>query len=224
MPVILQYILVLTYIALIFSVSTTINSLILTRYFGNIPMLVERFQEKTRSVTLPSSEFPSDRNRSREYITPWGWRLLECHCTYDGLLAPAAETLTSEWPLAGLFTLVISVLCLPAQILLYIWTQEKCAIRAAVSVAGVFAMLPILHFLPFFQRGTGTQGKSDLAPLPRHSSWMVLIATWCLPLYTFPLQFMPFVLHTNRVIEILYHIIHYRLRIWPLAWSSSTAC
>jgi hypothetical protein len=63
------------------------------------------------------------------------------------------------------------VLCLPAQILLYVWTQEKIAIRAAVSVAGVFAMLPILHFLPVPRRGMGVQGKSNLAPLPRYNSW-----------------------------------------------------
>ncbi|KAI0273929.1 hypothetical protein BGY98DRAFT_107727 [Russula aff. rugulosa BPL654] len=126
-PVILQYLLVLTYIALIFSVSATINSLILTRNFGNIPKLVGRLQEKIRSVSLPGFEYPPNRKRSSDDIAPWQWRLLEGH-----------------W----LFTLVISVLCLPAQILLYIWTQEKIAIRAAVSVAGVIAMLPILHFLP----------------------------------------------------------------------------
>lgn len=66
--------------------------------------------------------------------------------------------------------LVVSVLCLPAQILLYVWAQEKIAIKVAVSVAGVFAMLPILHFLPIPRRGMGTQGKSNLTPLPRYNS------------------------------------------------------
>ncbi|KAF8497907.1 hypothetical protein F5888DRAFT_1803360 [Russula emetica] len=152
-PVILQYLLVLTYIALIFSVSATINSLILTRNFGNVPMLVGRLQEKIRSVALPTFESPPVQKRSGDDIAPWRWRLLEGH-----------------W----LFTLVISVLCLPAQILLYIWTQEKIGIRAAVSVAGVFAMLPILHFLPIPRRGMGARGKtrkSNLATLPRYSSW-----------------------------------------------------
>jgi hypothetical protein len=170
-PVILQYLLVLTYIALIFSVSATINSLILTRAFGNVPMLVGRLQEKISSVALPTFESPPVRKRSSDNVVPWRWRLLEGHCTYDELRAPAAESLTFSRPLAGLCTLVISVLCLPAQILLYIWTQEKIAIKAAVSVAGVFAMLPILHFLPIPRRGMGAQGKSNLTSLPRYSSW-----------------------------------------------------
>jgi hypothetical protein len=36
---------------------------------------------------------------------------------------------------------------------------------------------------------------------------MVLITTCCLPQYPFPQQFIPCVLHTRQVIEILYHII-----------------
>jgi hypothetical protein len=170
-PVILQYLLVLTYIALIFSVSTTINSLILTRTFVNVSMLVGRSQEKTNSVSLPTFESSLVRKRSSDDIVPWQWRLLEGHCMYNKSLAPVIESLTFSWPLAGLFTLVISVLCLPAQILLYIWTQEKISITAAVSVAGVFAMLPVLHFLPIPQRGMGAQGKGDFAPLPRYRSW-----------------------------------------------------
>jgi len=169
--VVLQYLLVLTYIALIFSVTNTINSLILTRHFGNIPMLVARLQ---KNVAPPTFEFPPDRKRSSDDIGPsWRWRLLEAHCTYGEFQAPAAEPLTFSSPLAGLFTLVISVLCLPMQILLYIWTQEKIAIRAAVSVAGVIAMLPILHFLPIQvpRRGMRAQGKSDLEDLPCYSSW-----------------------------------------------------
>ena len=131
-------------------------------------MLVERLQEeKIRSVALPASEF----KRPRDDIASWRSRLLECHCTYDELRALVAVPLTFSWQLAGLFMLAISVLCLPAQILLYIWTQEKVAISAAVSVAGVFAMLPILHFLPIPRRGMRAQGKRDLSPPPRYSRW-----------------------------------------------------
>ena len=95
LPVILQYLLVLTYIALIFSVCTTINSLILTRHFGNVPMLVGHLQEKIRSTTLPTFESPSVRKRSSDDIVPWRWRLLESHCTYDELQVPAAGPLTT---------------------------------------------------------------------------------------------------------------------------------
>ncbi len=65
------------------------------------------------------------------------------------------------------------MLCLPAQILLYIWTQERNVIKVAVSVAGVFAMLPILHFLPIRRRGIEHNGKRNVEPLPRYGSWDV---------------------------------------------------
>ena len=61
------------------------------------------------------------------------------------------------------------MLCLPAQILLYIWNQERGSIRAAISVVGVFAMLPLLHFFPIFWRGMGAQKKYDFTPSPRDS-------------------------------------------------------
>ena len=82
-PVILQYLLVLTYIALIFSVSATISSLVLTRNFGNVPMLVGRLQEKTRSMPMSPFESPSLRTRSGDDIIPRRWRVLEGHCMYQ---------------------------------------------------------------------------------------------------------------------------------------------
>ena len=168
-PVVQQYLFALTYIALFFSMTTTADSLILTNHFGNVSMLAGRLQE---NVALPTSEFPPDRKSSSDDIAPsWRWWFLEGHCTYGESRAPAAGSLTFYWSLAGLFALVVSVLCPPAQVLLYIWTQEKLAIRVAVSVAGVFAMLPILHFVPIPRRGMETKGKSDKSLLPRYSSW-----------------------------------------------------
>ncbi|KAI0300019.1 hypothetical protein B0F90DRAFT_1817817 [Multifurca ochricompacta] len=140
-PAMLQYLLVLTYIALIFSVSATISSLVLTENFGNVPMLVSRFREKLKSITNPGFETASFLQSSfGDAIAPRRWRWIEWH-----------------W----LFTLVISVLCLPAQILLYIWMQERDGIRVTVSVAGVFAMLPLLHFLPIPE----DYGRSAFPPL-----------------------------------------------------------
>ncbi|KAI9450380.1 hypothetical protein BJY52DRAFT_1302917 [Lactarius psammicola] len=123
-PAILQYLLLLTYVALIFSMSATISSLVLTENFGNVPMLVARFRE---NITTPKFETASLQERLSDNITPRRWRWIEWH-----------------W----LFTLLVSMLCLPAQILLYIWMEERDGIRAAVSVASVFAMLPLLHFIP----------------------------------------------------------------------------
>jgi hypothetical protein len=48
----------------------------------------------------------------------------------------------------GLLTLVVSVLCLLMQILVYIWTQEEVVVKAVVAMLGIFAVFPLLHFLP----------------------------------------------------------------------------
>ena len=34
------------------------------------------------------------------------------------------------------------------QILVYIWTQEEVVVKAVVSTLGIFAVFPLLHFLP----------------------------------------------------------------------------
>jgi hypothetical protein len=86
-PVTLQYLLVLTYVALIFSVSATISSLLLTRNFGNVPMLVQRLQQGIWGTPMPAFEISPFRTRSGDDITPQRWRLLECHCTYGKLRA-----------------------------------------------------------------------------------------------------------------------------------------
>src|SRR5579863_644935 len=61
------------------------------------------------------------------------------------------------------------MLCLPAQIFLCIWIDERYAIRAAVSVAGVFAMLPLLHFLPIPLKSTRVHWKLTVPAFPRHN-------------------------------------------------------
>jgi hypothetical protein len=66
-----------------------------------------------------------------------------------------------------LFTLIASVLCLPAQIFMYIWMFERDFIRAAVSVAGVFAMLPLLHFLPIPSRSMRDKRRLTIPPFHR---------------------------------------------------------
>jgi hypothetical protein len=81
----------------------------------------------------------------------------------------------------GLFTLVMSVLCLPAQIILYIWMQEKSGIRATVSVAGVFAMLPLLHFLPIRRERVREQRKLSSPPSPAVYSWEYRAGATVLP-------------------------------------------
>jgi len=47
--------------------------------------------------------------------------------------------------------------------------HEGYAIRAAVSVAGLFAMLPLLHFLPIPSRSTRDHRKPTGPTFPRYS-------------------------------------------------------
>lgn len=161
-PAIVEFLLLLTYVALIFSVSATISSLVLTENFGNVPVLVARFREKVKSVTTPKFETAYLQANRSDDITPRRWRWIEWH-----------------W----LFTLLVSVLCLPAQILLYIWMQEGGCIRAAVSLASVFAMLPLLHFLPipWHFRKDKRKYESPLLPLAYASHCASSLGSGVLP-------------------------------------------
>jgi hypothetical protein len=60
--------------------------------------------------------------------------------------------------------LVVSVLCLPAQIFLILLMYERDAIRVIVFIAGVFAMLPLLYVFPFASRSLGHEGSPTPAP------------------------------------------------------------
>jgi hypothetical protein len=53
----------------------------------------------------------------------------------------------------------VSVLCLLIQIIVYIWTQELVVVKAVIAVVGIFAMFPLLHFLPIRWRSRGIVGK-----------------------------------------------------------------
>jgi hypothetical protein len=66
--------------------------------------------------------------------------------------------------------LVVSVLSLPAQIFLIIWMYELNVIRIAVFIAGVFAMLPLLHFLYFSLRSTCDKGNFTFPPSSQEHS------------------------------------------------------
>ncbi|KAI0251692.1 hypothetical protein BJV78DRAFT_418339 [Lactifluus subvellereus] len=173
-PVMLQYLLVLTYIALIFSVSATISSLVLTKNFGNVPMLSARFQKRVKRHLI-TSRFGTATFQTRfsSDIAPRRWRWIEWH-----------------W----LFTLVLSVLCLQAQIFLYIWMQERGGIRATVSVAGVFSMLPLLHFLPFRRERVRDQVELGFSPFPDAAHWESSPGTTVLPAHISSLP----VVHTAR--------------------------
>jgi len=68
---------------------------------------------------------------------------------------------------AGLFTLVVSVLCLLVQILVYIWIQELVIVKAVIAVVGIFGMPPLLHFLPIRRGPQGIIRKEPEEIKPR---------------------------------------------------------
>jgi len=82
----LPYLLILTYIALIFCVSATISSLVLTRNFGNVPMLVGRLQERINDadIAMRGLELPPYQTKTNDAhdIVPRRWRWIEWHCAY----------------------------------------------------------------------------------------------------------------------------------------------
>ncbi len=84
----IQYLLVLTYVALIFSVSATISSLVLTRNVGNVPGLIGRMREHANDTTMHGFEIPPFRTRSSDGIAQRRWRWIEWHCKYDALRSP----------------------------------------------------------------------------------------------------------------------------------------
>jgi hypothetical protein len=82
----LQYLLVLTYIALIFGVSATISSLVLTRNFGDVRRLVGRLRGRINdtSIAMRELEIPPHLTRTNDAhdIAPRRWKWIEWHCTY----------------------------------------------------------------------------------------------------------------------------------------------
>lgn len=206
-PVILQYLLILTYIALIFSVGATINSLILTRAFGNVPMLVGRLQEKISSVALPTIESPPIRKRSSDNIIPWRWRLLEGHCTYDKLWAPVAESLTFHGYWQG-YSRWSYPCCVSQLRSSYIYGRKKNSLSESPSQwrACLRCFLYCISY-PFLGEAWEPKGRTTWRLSLAITVGTVLITTCCLPLRRFPQQLIPCVLHAKRVIEILYLIL-----------------
>jgi len=79
-PITIQYLLVLTYVALIFSVSATISSLVLTRDVGNVRGPIGCMREHVDGITMRGLEIPPFRTRSSDGIAQRRWRWIEWHC------------------------------------------------------------------------------------------------------------------------------------------------
>jgi hypothetical protein len=82
----LQCLLILTYISLIFSVSATISSFVLTRSSGTNPMPVGSFRNKATDTGTCGFDTPHLQTRSNVGIDPQRWGWIESHCAYDHVL------------------------------------------------------------------------------------------------------------------------------------------
>lgn len=54
--------------------------------------------------------------------------------------------------IAGVFSLIAGIISLITQILIYIWLEESNAVRITLSILTVFAILPLVHLVPFPSR------------------------------------------------------------------------
>lgn len=141
---------ILTYVAIISSVSSTISSLILTDEFAEMPV------RAARDPDLQFRRHDEFAGRDWQLLGIFGLRssvwLVVYHCAYPGALA-YQTTLDTE-VIAGLFSLLLASLCTVASIATYVISQEGLCALIIVSITTALSVLPILQF--FIRRNTAT--------------------------------------------------------------------
>ena len=55
--------------------------------------------------------------------------------------------------IAGVFSLIAGTISLITQIILYVWLEESNSVRITLTILTVFAVLPLVHLIPFPSRG-----------------------------------------------------------------------
>lgn len=145
-------ILILTYVAIIASVSATISSLILTDEFAEMPVRAAR--DPDIQFRPPREEFAG---KDWQLLGDFGLRrsvnLVVCHCAYSGITANNKPWVLTKWH-AGLMSLLLASLCTVASIATYVISQEGLCTLIIVSVATLLSVLPVAHF--FIRRSTTT--------------------------------------------------------------------
>ncbi|KAH9049832.1 hypothetical protein EDB83DRAFT_2226738 [Lactarius deliciosus] len=116
--------LIFTYLALFFSISTAVSGLILMAHFGQLPV----WAAWARHTLL---EFGLFNNGT--------WELLQSYGAKHSWIWAVWYWLSSL--IAGTVSLII-------QVLVYIWLEESKPIRIALTVIVVFAVLPLVHLMP----------------------------------------------------------------------------
>ncbi|KAI0048488.1 hypothetical protein FA95DRAFT_1490826, partial [Auriscalpium vulgare] len=139
----MQALLALTYCDLFLCLSATVSALILTDEFGELPVRASRVSDPIKVGTFDSSA----ASLLEVYGARKSWRWVMFH-----------------W----LATLLLAVLCMIAQVALYVWLQESLAVKVTVVVVGVFGILPLLHFIPAIR---GARRDSIIITSPRTSAY-----------------------------------------------------
>jgi hypothetical protein len=78
----LQCLLILTYVALIFSVSATISSLVLTRNSGAVPRPIDGFRKDANDKVTREFEIDPFQSKLKGDISLRRWTWIEFHCAY----------------------------------------------------------------------------------------------------------------------------------------------
>ncbi|KAI0341251.1 hypothetical protein BDW22DRAFT_342670 [Trametopsis cervina] len=126
-------ILILTYIALLFSISATFSSLVLADEFAGLPDHAAR------------SDVPTEGN----LITRDHWHAL---VTYG--LRPAVGWLVMHW----MASLIIAILAVFAQVVVFAFNAEPIVVRQVVLIAAIFALVPVLAFVMTHTMDTRRKG------------------------------------------------------------------
>jgi len=120
--------LIFTYLALFFSISAAVSGLILTDEFGELPVRASRKSDPIQHGLFDSGTL--DLLQSYGAKRSWVWIM---------------------WHWA--FSLLAGTISLITQLLLYVWLEESNSVRITLTILTVFAVLPLVHLIPFPSRG-----------------------------------------------------------------------
>lgn len=119
--------LVFTYLALFFCISAAVSGLILTDEFGELPVRASRKRDPIQQGLFDSGTL--DLLQSYGAKRSWIWIMW-------------------HW----VVSLIAGIISLITQLLIYIWLEESNSVRITLSILTVFAILPLVHLIPFPSR------------------------------------------------------------------------
>ncbi|KAH9980254.1 hypothetical protein BGW80DRAFT_1454755 [Lactifluus volemus] len=116
---------ILTYCALFLFIGAAASGLILTDEFGELPVRASRRSDLTQRGLFEKGSLDLLQSYGAKQSSVW--------------VSPI---------IVGLFSLIAGIVSLLAQVLLYVMLEESHAAKITLSVVGLYAVLPLLHFIP----------------------------------------------------------------------------